>query len=139
MKTREGHVSNSSTSSFVLITTLANYESAIKKMDKFTTALISAAGKRIPMGREEMIVFHDLQSGMSSPFYRIDLPKFKIVKNIRGCDHKVPKGALYCQKCGSMASRKVKEYPYSFDEAWEKFKEEAMKDPSSCWFVRQSN
>lgn len=81
MKVREGHVSNSSTSSFVLMTTKENYERALAEADPYTAAVAKAlvdkdASKQVFLGRK-MVVFTEYSDmGGEGTFSWLDI-KYK--------------------------------------------------------------
>jgi hypothetical protein len=57
MKEREGHVSNSSSSSFFLVTTKANYEKALKEVSPFVAAVAKALASNNKFGDMDVVVF----------------------------------------------------------------------------------
>jgi hypothetical protein len=78
MKVREGHVSNSSTSSFVLMTTKENYERALAEADPYVRAVAKAlvdkeASKQVFLGRK-MVVFSEYSDqGGNGTFSWLDI------------------------------------------------------------------
>lgn len=62
MKIREGHVSNSSSSSFFLITTKANYEKALEGCSPYVKAVAKALGKHEKISGLEVVSFFAMSS-----------------------------------------------------------------------------
>ena len=63
MKIRKGHVSNSSSSSFVLITTKRNYERAMEGLDPYAKAVAKALAEEQKLGDLDIVTFFKF-SGM---------------------------------------------------------------------------
>ena len=81
MKIRNGFVSNSSTSSFVVVMTKVAYDTALEKMGKKEQALIKLWAKKGKLGKENVICFSDMTdtggtSTMFSPERNSGLDKF---------------------------------------------------------------
>jgi len=81
MKTRNGFVSNSSTSSFVVIVTKEAYDTALEKMGKEERAIIKLWAKKVKLGGEDVVHFSDMTSAggtstMFSPEWNGSLDKF---------------------------------------------------------------
>ncbi len=63
MKTRQGFVSNSSSSSFVLVTTKAGYTEALSKLSKSHANIIKQVMSKVRFGKQDLIsvAYHDYQ------------------------------------------------------------------------------
>lgn len=70
MKIRNGFVSNSSTSSFVLIVTKKAYDKALSELDKEAQSLIKIWSKKGKFNGQDIIYFHSMSdTGGSSNMY----------------------------------------------------------------------
>jgi len=78
MKVRDGHVSNSSSSSFVLMTTKENYERALAEADPYVKAVAKALvdkdeSKQTFLGRKMVVFSHYSDSGGNGTFSYLEV------------------------------------------------------------------
>lgn len=73
MKLRDGHVSNSSSSSFFLVTTKKNYEKCLKKASKYVQAVAKELAEKASLNGEEMITFATYSNQGNGTFSDMDV------------------------------------------------------------------
>jgi len=124
MKVREGHVSNSSSSSFMLVTTKENYERALSKADDFTKYLVGKLFSEGKLGGIEVMTLTGTQyDGYGYEGLCSDFPlNLKDVK-IRGCPHQ-ERECDFCPECGKPMWKTKKAKPPSEDAAFREFARE---------------
>ena len=120
MKTREGHVSNSSTSSFLLISTTTAYEKTMKEVSKQVANVASQVKKKFKnrsFGKEKLIIMNWISTdGEGWPLDQVDTE----TTMVRGCEHDVPEDAKFCAKCGM---ERLLEEEVDAYELWDEFVE----------------
>ena len=135
MKTRIGFVSNSSSTSFMLLCSVENHEKAMAKLDEYETAVIKAMGIETHEFNGKNVVtvgnMGDLWNKVSATGYIETQPK---KKKRRSCRHKMIEGAVFCHKCGSQ--RYFETALQSKEKTWEKYKKEATKGEHVYWEIR---
>lgn len=126
MKIRIGFVSNSSSTSFVLMTSLENHEKAMAKLNDYGRAVIMAMrGDTQQFGGEDMVLIGSMDSNDSPArtIRPIAVEPNTIQK--RSCRHKMIEGAEFCHKCGA---RRYYDVTLQFaSESWKKYEEEIKK------------
>lgn len=128
MKVRDGYVSNSSSSSFLLIATKEAYEKAKEKVDKYTAFVATEIQKKCTknLGDQEIILVHQLsfENGDGTCITDgIDDPKPQVTTK-RGCKHDVPEDCGFCSKCGKPRMvETVEEGEDTASSAWYRFRD----------------
>jgi hypothetical protein len=126
MKIRDGHVSNSSSSSFVLVTTKENFEKAKKKCCELSGKVADAIAHHKKLNGVDIVLFaEEAWDGAYFEDLDIDIAPQKV----RGCEHKLVKDAEYCPTCGE---EMWVEEDLCMDEAWDEIYEEMRKNKKAC-------
>lgn len=126
MKLRQGHVSNSSSSSFVLVTTKENFEAAKAKSSALGVVAAESIASFKKIGTQEVVLlFAEGYDGVYFEGADFDVPK-KTTRT-RGCDHPEVQGADFCPKCGNETWIEEDEYE-SVEEAFREFADALRED-----------
>lgn len=119
MKLRDGHVSNSSSSSFVSVMTKATFEKAKADAGEFAGKLADLIAQHKRLGNEDIVLIA-VRAYEGNYFYGDPLLEPTTVK-ARGCEHPLSEAA-FCSHCGKATWAEKHEYP-KWEDAWEKFVE----------------
>lgn len=127
MKIREGHVSNSSSSSFVLVTTKENFEGAKAKCSRLAGVAADYLAEHKRLGNQDIVLLcAEAWDGQYFEFADIEIPKNIIRK--RGCEHPEVSGAEFCPKCGKPTWTDEEEATESIYDAWYDFREKLREN-----------
>jgi len=107
MKIREGHVSNSSSSSFFIVATKKAYDEAKKKVSKLSAQTAEAVEKVFKIGGQDLVIVN-ITYGESDDGQLDGVIKGYIEEHgkqkLRNCSHKLPQENMkYCPECGREA------------------------------------
>lgn len=117
MKIRDGHVSNSSSSSFLTVMTKATFEKAKAASSELAVKLADLVAQHGKLGNEDIVLIA-VRAYEGNYFYGQEVLEPKIVK-ARGCEHSIT-DAQFCSQCGAEKWVEKKEYP-DWQDAWEEF------------------
>lgn len=127
MKVRDGHVSNSSSSSFLLIATKEAYEEAMAKLNDYEKYVAKKMQEKFSkkMGEQELVVVNEFNfdgGGCNEVTSGIEEPKPQFTSK-RGCKHDVKESDSFCPKCGKPRLIEEEVNPNaSVSEAWYKLR-----------------
>jgi len=134
MKTRNGFVSNSSSSSFVLITskkTMADVAKTLSMPEKKFLKSIIGSGKSIKLDGKEKIIYSDTYyTEMIYENYETNIVQEPEYEDVEGCEHEYNRTrAKFCQECGKPAyiESEVNEYDGDSEEDGMELFENIMK------------
>jgi hypothetical protein len=126
MKVRDGNVSNSSSSSFLLIATKEAFEEAMTKVDDYEKYVAKKMQEKFgkKMGDQELVVVNEFSFDGDGVEVTngIDEPEPQFTSK-RGCKHDVKESDSFCPKCGKPRLVEEEVNPdASVSEAWYKFR-----------------
>lgn len=134
MKIRHGHVSNSSSSSFLIVASVKDYDTAMGEVSALAAQTAKAVRQVHEVAGNELVIV-SLTNGESDDGQLNDIKEMVLKEKkkeketkVRGCSHELNENAKFCSSCGAPTWRVVEIDDYEID---------LMVEEAFCEFVKQ--